>query len=176
MAIFHFLPSTSFYFMVTKPTAALRNGDVMQKRTIWILLQDLLLGRLSPCWSQRGEDVSLRWGFPCSSPLKNTQQKGQLRTDILWFSYLYHLIWETPAILWAFRLISNMLFLLDHNNPGLLFVFQRPWENLFDSLKFRRESYFILFLIGGWLLYNIVMVSAIHQHESASGIHTFLPS
>ena len=30
-----------------------------------------------------------------------------------------------------------------------------------------------LFLIGGQLLYNIVLVSAIHQHESAIGIHTF---
>ena len=28
-----------------------------------------------------------------------------------------------------------------------------------------------LFLIGGQLLYNIVLVSAIHQHESAIGIH-----
>lgn len=54
------------FLMVTKPTAALRNGDVIQKRTIWILLQDLLLGRLSPCWSQRGGDVSLRCCFPCS--------------------------------------------------------------------------------------------------------------
>jgi len=65
----HFSFSAQHFFlflMVTKPTAALRNGDVIQKRTIWILLQDLLLGRLSPCWSQRGGDVSLRCCFPCS--------------------------------------------------------------------------------------------------------------
>ena len=33
-----------------------------------------------------------------------------------------------------------------------------------------------LFLIGGWLLYNIVLVTAIRQHESAIGIHMFPPS
>ena len=31
--------------------------------------------------------------------------------------------------------------------------------------------FYNLFLIGGQLLYNIVLVSAIHQHESAIGIH-----
>ena len=35
--------------------------------------------------------------------------------------------------------------------------------------------FFILFLIGGKLLYNIVLVSAIHQHESATG-YTYVPS
>jgi len=35
---------------------------------------------------------------------------------------------------------------------------------------------FILFLIGGLLLYDIVMVSAIHRHESATGIHMSPPS
>ena len=34
-------------------------------------------------------------------------------------------------------------------------------------------SFFLinLFLIGGYLLYNNVLVSTIHQHESAIGIH-----
>ena len=31
----------------------------------------------------------------------------------------------------------------------------------------------ILLLIGGKLLYNSVMISAIHQHESAIGIHMY---
>ena len=35
--------------------------------------------------------------------------------------------------------------------------------------------FFNLFLVGGYLLYNIVMVSAIHQHESGIGIHMFSP-
>jgi len=33
-----------------------------------------------------------------------------------------------------------------------------------------------LFLIEGYLLYNIMLVSAIHQHDSVIGIHTSLPS
>ena len=36
-------------------------------------------------------------------------------------------------------------------------------------------SLFNLFLIGGQLLYNVVVVSAIHWHESAIGIHTSPP-
>ena len=37
-------------------------------------------------------------------------------------------------------------------------------------------SKFILLAIGVWLLFSIVMVSAIHQHQSAIGIHRSLPS
>ena len=33
-----------------------------------------------------------------------------------------------------------------------------------------------LFLIWGWLLYSTVLVSTIHQHESATGIHKSPPS
>ena len=33
-----------------------------------------------------------------------------------------------------------------------------------------------LFLIVGYLLYNVVLVSAIHEHESAIGIHMSSPS
>ena len=33
-----------------------------------------------------------------------------------------------------------------------------------------------LFLIEGYLLYNIVLVSAIHQHESVIGTHIPPPS
>ena len=35
---------------------------------------------------------------------------------------------------------------------------------------------FILFLIGRQLLYSILSVSAIHQHESAAGIYMSPPS
>ena len=37
-------------------------------------------------------------------------------------------------------------------------------------------SFLNLFLIEGWLFYNIVLASAIHQHESAIGIHMSPPS
>ena len=33
------------------------------------------------------------------------------------------------------------------------------------------ESFFFFFLIGGLLLYNIVLVFAIHWHESAMGVY-----
>ena len=35
---------------------------------------------------------------------------------------------------------------------------------------------FFKILIGGYFLYNIVMVFAIHQHESTIGIHMPLPT
>ena len=34
---------------------------------------------------------------------------------------------------------------------------------------------FSLFLIGGWLLNNVVLVSAIQHHKSVTGIHKFPP-
>ena len=46
---------------------------------------------------------------------------------------------------------------------------------LIFSLFLRYLVFFFFFLtifIGGWLPYNIVLVSALRQHESATGIHT----
>ena len=34
---------------------------------------------------------------------------------------------------------------------------------------------FVFFLIGRWLLYKVVLVSAVHQHESAIGVHVPSP-
>ena len=48
---------------------------------------------------------------------------------------------------------------------------KNSWKNMYLRLKI----FFFEFLIGGELLYNIVMVFAIHQHESAIGIHRCLP-
>ena len=39
------------------------------------------------------------------------------------------------------------------------------------SLLFPPVFFFFLIFIARCLLYNIVLVSAIHQHESATGIH-----
>ena len=39
-----------------------------------------------------------------------------------------------------------------------------------------RLNFFNLFLIERKLLYNIVLVSAVHQHESVIGIHMSPPS
>ena len=45
-----------------------------------------------------------------------------------------------------------------------------------DTVLFAPGSFiFPLFLIEGYLLYNIVLVSAMHPHESAIGIHMTLP-
>ena len=41
----------------------------------------------------------------------------------------------------------------------------------FVSFFFFTLKKFIYFLIGGYLLYKIMLVSAIQQHESAIGIH-----
>ena len=51
------------------------------------------------------------------------------------------------------------------------------WTFLYTVLLQPQTFFFnlILFLIGGQLLYNIVMVSATHQHESAVGVQMSLP-
>ena len=57
----------------------------------------------------------------------------------------------------------SCIYYLGFNNPS-------PSLILFSFLK---KTY--LFLIGGQLLYNAVLVSAIHQHESAIGIYKSPP-
>ena len=50
--------------------------------------------------------------------------------------------------------------------------------NLIDeraTLVFFCNGTYPFFLIGGQLLYNIVMAFAIHQYESAIGIHGIYP-
>ena len=51
-----------------------------------------------------------------------------------------------------------------------------PLHCAFSILPWLGEDYLMyLFLIEGWLLYNVVLVSAMHQHESAIGIHMSSP-
>ena len=45
-----------------------------------------------------------------------------------------------------------------------------PWR------AFLSFSFFAFILVGGWLPYSVVLVYAIHQHESARGIHMSPPS
>ena len=47
----------------------------------------------------------------------------------------------------------------------------RENPSLFLFLKFLFVWFFVL--IGGWLLYSIVVVFAIHSHEPAMGVHVF---
>ena len=66
--------------------------------------------------------------------------------------------------------------------PSISLLLAVPLHKLF--LRLQRSLTFLLqpslflnlFLIEGWLLYNIVLASAIHQHESAIGIHMSPPS
>ena len=75
-----------------------------------------------------------------------------------------------------------------------LFMFQPPWLGktsglvvikhrvsefkffFFFFLLFLKINLIYFFLIGGLLIHNIVLVSAIHQHESAICIHMSPPS
>ena len=51
-------------------------------------------------------------------------------------------------------------------------------QKIIRNYSFSQPTIFfkILFSVGGQLLYNIVLVPAIHQHESVIGIHTSPPS
>ena len=55
------------------------------------------------------------------------------------------------------------------------FPYTGHWDEMLDH-RDRWKELVNLFLIGGWLLYNVVLFSATHQHESAIGIHTSPPS
>ena len=49
-------------------------------------------------------------------------------------------------------------------------------EHLVNKMKKTKHSSFFFLLsllVGGWLLYNIVLVFAIHWHESAMNLHVF---
>ena len=67
--------------------------------------------------------------------------------------------------------------------PGKVFLITSPWRvknkfNLFVIIITNSGIFFLiyLFLIGGWLLCNVVLVSAIYQHEAAIGVRMFPPS
>ena len=55
------------------------------------------------------------------------------------------------------------------------FPYTRHWDEMLDHTD-RWKELLNLFLIGGWLLYNVVLFSATHQHESAIGLHMSPPS
>ena len=52
---------------------------------------------------------------------------------------------------------------------------QSHWVYALSQSHYLDPSFF-LFFIRGWSLYNFVLVSAIHQHQSAIGIHRSPPS
>ena len=58
------------------------------------------------------------------------------------------------------------------------FLLQNFWHSRFQMRPEFFHIFFLmhLFLVEGWLLYCIGLISAIHQHESAIGIHMSPPS
>ena len=74
------------------------------------------------------------------------------------------------------------LFLLQGNFPtqesnrGLLHCRQIIYQLSYQGSPFTRFFKIYSFLIRGQLLYNTVLVSPIHPHESAIGTHMSLPS
>ena len=73
------------------------------------------------------------------------------------FLFVYSALFQ---LIPPFYLLAHISFLL----PQLLYSWFPPGSFIFP-----------LFLIEGYLLYNIVLVSAMHPHESAIGIHMTLP-
>ena len=70
-----------------------------------------------------------------------------------------------PKWLGCFTLLPMM-----RKSPGCSTVLQT-----FGGTSLLKKKNNFLFLIGRYLLYNIVWVSAIHQHESATGIGMSFP-
>ena len=71
-----------------------------------------------------------------------------------------------------FLFVLGILYILSSNSLSITCT-----ANTFSQKK--KDSFFkliYLFLIGRWLLYNIVLVSAVYQHESALDKHMSPPS
>ena len=54
--------------------------------------------------------------------------------------------------------------------PWVLICFEDTASSIYSFFFF---LIYLFVLIGGWLLYSIVVVFAIHWHESAMGVHVF---
>ena len=67
------------------------------------------------------------------------------------------------------KYLSQYIFLFYHLAP-LLSDYIFPISESLTFIYLFVFSFKNSFLIGGYLLYNIVLVSAIHQHESAIGL------
>ena len=69
----------------------------------------------------------------------------------------------------TFSLVECLFSSFAHFCISLAISFFYPKEKSFFFFFFSKNNLFIL--IGGELLYNIVVVSATHWHESAMGVH-----
>ena len=99
--------------------------------------------------------------------LRSLLQHHSSKASILWCSAFFTVQLSHPYIPAIHKYLSIYIYLFYHLAPLLSdYIFpiseSLTFIYLFCHLKF--------FLIGGYLLYNIVLVSAIHQHESAIGI------
>ena len=108
-----------------------------------------------------------------SSPSHSLPQLHPWKNCLLWNWYLKD--WRLLFYCIAFALLSKV--------SWLIFIVEYLWALYTVALVYKifsantALSFFIfcLFLIGGYLLYSVVLVSAI-QHESAISVHMSSPS
>ena len=85
-----------------------------------------------------------------------------------------------------YLLLSNKVSISQQKLESFCFpvlkTYRRDWTEFMLNQKSSdlifHPFFFLLilfFLIGGWLLYNVVLLSAMHQHESATGIRMSSP-
>ena len=83
----------------------------------------------------------------------------------LWFCHLLSQVSKSPAM------IVHLFFSFDSFSFDFIY-FEAVIRQICSWLSFPDELHlFKIYLIGRWLLYNIVMLFAIHQHRSATGAH-----
>ena len=97
---------------------------------------------------------------------QHSQEEGQLVSEGSSLS------WKRPLPVWQLPPIFRLLW---HSTTGSFRTLKVSFLVCLCFFSHLFFYFFILFLIGGKLLYTIVLVSAIHQHESAIG-YTYAPS
>ena len=98
---------------------------------------------------------------------------GNLASSVYFFLEAF-----TFSILLGFLNIEWKMSFAFHHCLLPSFVQNKHLQSQFNNSMIICHLFFLiyLFLTEEWLLYNIVLVSAIHQHELATGLHMSPPS
>ena len=99
--------------------------------------------------------------FVVINRVKNFCTVNETEVDIFWDSRAFSMIQRMLAI-WSLVPLPYTDSCRSYTSMKL--IFKTPMA---ISIRIKASSFFCFFLIGGWLLYNIVLVSAIQQHKSA---------